>query len=257
MKIAVLIKGVPDTASVIEVAGDGRSVTTSGLKTVINPFDEFALEEAVRIREKCGGEVKALSLGGDELMEPLRLALAGGADNATLIREPSFEITSRGISIVLARFLKTWEPDLVLAGFQAIDLVGVQVPARIAELLGVPHASSVIRTEPLENKLRITRDLEEERWICDLDYPALITVQKGINTPRYPTVPDVLKARKKEITSITLKELGVDEEQLQPGLVVESMTVFDPSRKRKILEGDLLAQVRTLVSAFAEEHYLL
>ena len=256
MKIAVLIKGVPDTASVIEVAGDGCSVITTGLKTVMNPFDEFALEEAVRIREKCGGEVKALSLGGDELMETLRVALAGGADNATLIREPSFDLTPRGISIALARYLKTWEPDLILAGLQAIDLVGVQVPARIAEIIGIPHASSVIKAEPLDNKLRITRDLEEERWICDLEYPALITVQKGINTPRYPTVPDVLKARKKEITNITLEELEVDEKQLQPGLVVESMVVFDPSRKRRILEGDLPAQVRTLVTAFAEEEYL-
>jgi len=256
MKIAVLIKGVPDTASVIEVADDGYSAVTSGLKIVMNPFDEFALEEAVRIREKCGGEVKAISLGGDELMEPLRVALAGGADNATLIRKPPFDITERGISIILAKYLKKLEPDLILAGLQAIDLVGVQVPARIAEILGIPHASSVIKTELLDDKLRISRDLEGERRVCDLDYPALITVQKGINTPRYPTVPEVLKARKKQITDITLEELGVDEKQLQPGLVVESMTVFNPSRKRKILEGDLDAQVRTLVTAFTEEEHL-
>ena len=256
MKIAVLIKGVPDTTSIMEVSEDGRSVMTSELKIVTNPFDEYALEEAVRIREKRGGEVRAISLGGDELSEILRVALAGGADNATLIEGPSFDMSERGISIALAQYLEEWEPDLILAGLQAIDLVGTQVPARIAELMGISHASSVIKTELSDDKLRVTRDLEGERLICDLEYPALITVQKGINTPRYPTVPDVLKARKKEITRITVEEMGLDEEKLKTGLVVESMVVFNPSRKRKVLEGDLTSQIKTLVTAFTEEEHL-
>jgi len=256
MKMAVLVKVVPDTASVIEVAQDGRSVTALGANKVMNPFDEFALEEAVRIREKGGGEVKALSLGGDESLETLRAALAAGADNATLVRDPGIDMTPRGVSIVLASILKTWKPDLVLAGLKGIDDPGFQVPARIAELLGIGHASSVVETVAGEGNIQVTRDLEEERWVCELSYPALITVQKGINTPRYPTVPDVLKARRKEIDVVTLGELNVDQDLVRPGLSVESMTVFSPSRKKKVLEGDLQAQVGTLVSIFKEEGHL-
>jgi len=256
MKMTVLIKAVPDTASVVDVDADGSSAIISGKNTVMNVFDEYALEEAVRIREKCGGEVKALSMGGDESLETLRAALAAGADNATLVRNPLTDMTPRGVSIALAAILKTWKPDLVLAGLKGIDDPGFQVPARIAELLGIGHASSVVETMAGEGSIQVTRDLEEERWVCELSYPALITVQKGINTPRYPTVPDVLKARRKEIDVVTLEELGIDQDLVRPGLSVESMTVFNPSRKKKVLEGDLQAQVGTLVSIFKEDGHL-
>jgi electron transfer flavoprotein beta subunit len=256
MKMAVLVKTVPDTASVIDVAPDGNSVAVSGGTNVMNPFDEFALEEAVRIREKRGGEVKALSVGDDESLEILRAALAAGADSATLVRNPLTGTTPRGISIALASILKSWEPDLVLAGLKGIDDPGSQVPARTAELMGVGHASSVIETDAGESSIKVTRDMEEERWVCEMAYPALITVQKGINIPRYPTVPDVLKARKKEIDVVTLEDLGVDPELVRPRLNVESVSVFCPSRKKMILEGDLNAQVGILVSMFKEEGHL-
>lgn len=253
MNIVVIIKGIHDTSSIVEVGQDGRSVTFSGGSKVINAYDEFAIEEALRIRQKIGGTVKVLSMGDEDSSENLRFALAIGSDTATLLQVPCQGITGRGISIALAAVLKRWEPDLVLAGLKSMDGLGFQVPARIAELMGIGHVSSVVKTEPGRKGIKVVRDLDEGRSVWEMDYPALITVQKGINTPRYPTVMGLLQARKKEIEILTVDKFMLDTDFLRPRVEVESMSVFNPSRKKKILEGDLDSIACALVSIFRGE----
>ncbi len=259
MKIVVLIKRVPDTASVFKIGGDGKSVDLGGLKFVMSPYDEHAVEEGIRIKEKNGAEVVVLSAGPPETKEIIRSALAMGADSGVLITGEGVEgLTSRGVSHALAAALKSMGADLVLAGKQAVDDDASQVPERVAELLGLPHASVITRLELSETTATVDREVEGGYYTYEAPLPALFATQKGINTPRYPTLPNIMKAKKKEITEIQLADLGIDASKLASGYEVLGMALPRQERLMHIIDGETPQdKVRTLVQALREKEKVL
>lgn len=258
MKVAVLVKRVPDTASVFKIAGDGKSVDLAGLKYVMSPYDEHAVEAAVQLKEKQGAEVVLVSAGGAETKEIIRSGLAMGADTGLLVTGPGIEqLTSRGIAHALAAALKTVSADLILAGKQSADDDASQVPERVAELLGLPHVSVITRLEIAGAAAVVDREVEGGHYTYEVPLPALLTAQKGLNTPRYPTLPNIMKAKKKEIREVGLSDLGLSPEAVAPQMTADAMSLPRQQRLGKMLEGDKTQQVEALVKALRDDEKVL
>jgi electron transfer flavoprotein beta subunit len=258
MVIAVLVKQVPDTASTFSIGADQKSVSLASPKFVMSPYDEHAVEEAIKIRDDKGGEAIAVSLGGESVKETIRTALAMGLDRAVLVNEDNAsELGHLGIAQALAAAVKTLNADLVLAGKQAVDDDASQVPERVAEILELPHASIVTKITIGDGKLEAEREVEGGHYNLELPMPALLSIQKGINTPRYPTLPNIMKAKKKEIKDVTLDELGLNRDDLKSGLSIENMALPRQQRLNNMLEGEHADAVKQLVSALKETEKVL
>jgi electron transfer flavoprotein beta subunit len=248
VKVVVLIKRVPDTASELQVAADGKSVATEGLKFVMSPYDEHAVELAMKLKESNGAEVVVLSAGPPEAKEILRAALAMGADSGILVDTgQSGELTGRGVARLLASALAGLGADLVVAGKQAVDDDAAQVPERVAELMGISHTSVITRFELNGTTASIDREVEGGQYTLEVPLPALFTTQKGINTPRYPTLPNIMKAKKKEIREIPAAQFGLAADSLSAQLTTESMTLPRQQRLCRVIEGDSEQRVKELV----------
>ena len=206
MNIAVLIKSVIATDEPIRVVQG--AIDEHAAKRTINPYDEYALEEALRIKEKHGGTVTVLSLGGEATVEALRTALAMGADEAIWIREETGALDEHAVSIILANALQARTYDLLLAGHLSIDNGAGQVAVRVAELLGWPHAGAVTACRVENGAVCVTRDAEgdSERW--ELPRPAVLTAQQGLNEPRYPALAGIMKAKRKPLAELDATALG-------------------------------------------------
>lgn len=258
MKIVVLVKRVPDTASVFKIGADNRSVDLTGLKYVMSPYDEHAVEEAIKLKESQGAEVIIVSLGAAETKETIRSALAMGADSGLLVTGPGTEgLTSKGVARLLAAAIQPLGAQVVFAGKQAVDDDASQVPERVAELLEIPHASIVTRFELSGDRAFVDREIEGGQYTLDVPLPALFTIQKGINTPRYPTLPNIMKAKKKEIREVSPADLGIGAEDVAPGLSVEAMSLPRTNRLGRILEGDTGERVQGLLKALKEDEKVL
>jgi electron transfer flavoprotein beta subunit len=259
MKIAVLIKRVPDTASVFKIGADQKSVDLTGLKFVISPYDEYALEEAIKTRETGKAEeVLVVTMGVEGAQETIRTALAMGADRAVFVKvDAATTFSSRGVAEILAAALQTESPKLVFAGKQAVDDDASQVPERIAELLEMPHASVVSKFDLNGDKATVTREIEGGHYEIEVALPALFTIEKGINSPRYPTLPNIMKAKKKEIKEFSLGDLGLDAAKLTSQLEVQNMALPRQDRLAKILDGDTQERVKKLLGILKEEEKVL
>jgi len=259
MVIAVLVKRVPDTASVFKIAGDNKSVDTANLKFVMSPYDEYAVEEAIQIKEAKGdAEVVLVSAGPDAAKDTIRQGLAMGADRAVLIKEDNLaDIGPRGIAQILAAALKELNADIVFAGKQAVDDDASQVPERVAELLEIPHASVVSKLEVGDGNATATREIEGGTMVVEMTLPSLFSIEKGINTPRYPTLPNIMKAKKKEIKEMSLGDLGLDAGTLKTQVQVEEVSLPRQDRLNKIIEGDTPERVKQLVSFLREDEKVL
>ncbi len=256
MKIAVLVKRVPDTASVFIVREDGKTVELSGLTFVMSPYDEYAVEEAIQLRDKAGGEVVLVSAGPPECKDTLRSGLAMGADSGMHITGVE-GLTARGLAEVLAAGLKRLSPDIVFAGKQAVDSDGSQVPERVAELMGIPHASCIVKFGLESGGANVEREVEGGCYRLRVELPALFTTQKGINTPRYPTLPNIMKAKRKPIEEVPASDLAVDAVVLAPGMIVEGLFLPRQDRLCKVLQGEIADQVQSLVRALREDDKVL
>lgn len=259
MKIAVLIKRVPDTASVFKVGADNKSVDTAGLKFIMSPYDEHAMEEAIATKEAGkADEVIAVTIGAEGTQETIRTALAMGADRAIFVKEEAVgTFSSRGISEALAAALKAEDVGMVFAGKQAVDDDASQVPERVAEILDIPHASVVTRFEMGDGSVTVDREIEGGHYTLEIPTPALFTFEKGVNTPRYPTLPNIMKAKKKEIKEVSLGDLGLDAGALASTLTIENMALPRQDRLNKILDGDTAERVSQLLSVLREEEKVL
>jgi electron transfer flavoprotein beta subunit len=202
MKVIVCVKRVPDSESRIAKAKDGLAVDTQGVKFVLNPYDEYAVEEALKLKEAAGdGSVTIMTLGGEESKETLRTALAMGADQAVLLKgRPS--VDGLGTAEKLAEAIKGREFDLVLFGKQAIDDDNLQVPAMVAELLGLPCATVVTELQVDGGAVTATREIEGGHEIVEFELPGLIAAQKGLNEPRYPSLKGIMQAKKKPLEEV-------------------------------------------------------
>jgi electron transfer flavoprotein beta subunit len=211
MNIAVLIKSVIATDEPILVRNG--VIEDKDVKKIINPYDEYGLEEALRLKEANGGNVTVISAGSERSMDALRTALAMGADEAVWISCTQEEIETldeHACSALLAKAIQLNDYDLVFAGHLSVDNGAGQVAIRVAEQLGWPHAGAVIacKTEST-NKLQITRDAEGDSESWELQLPALLTAQQGLNEPRYPALAGIMKAKRKPLTEFTPAGLGI------------------------------------------------
>jgi electron transfer flavoprotein beta subunit len=254
MKIVVCVKYVPDTAIKIKIASDGKTVNLSDASYVVNHYDEYAVEEALRIKEKSGAEVIVLGAGSEKAGTGLRTCLAMGADSAILVQDEALEnADSYTIGAVLARICRELGPDLILCGRSAIGVDNGQVPSVVAELLGMPQVSVIVKLEILAGKFRAEREIEGAREIVEGSLPAAFTAQKDLNTPRYASLKGIMAAKKKTISVRTLDSLGMASEDLQPKLSIEEV-ILPPARPPgKILSGDVSESVPELVRLLHEE----
>jgi electron transfer flavoprotein beta subunit len=211
MEIVVLVKQVPDTESLIEISGDGVSIKKQDIKWVMNPYDEIAVEEALQIREAQGGTVTVVSLGWQKAVETIRTALAMGADKGIHINDPAAEGSDAlATAKILAAALKEIPFDLIIAGHRAVDEDNYQVAAAVAEFLNIPQVSMVINAELLDGKIKCQRTIEGGTVFVEAPLPALFTTQRGLNEPRYASLPGIMKAKKKPVDVKTIADLGVD-----------------------------------------------
>ena len=211
MEIIVLVKQVPDTESLIEIAGDGVSIKTQDIKWVMNPYDEIAVEEALQIRDAQGGAVTIISMGGQKAVETIRTALAMGADKGVHINDPAAEGSDAlATAKILAAAVKENPYDLIIAGHRAVDEDNYQVAAGVAELLGIPQISMVVKAELLDGKIKCVRTIEGGTVSMEASLPALFTTQRGLNEPRYASLPGIMKAKKKPVDVKTIADLGLD-----------------------------------------------
>jgi electron transfer flavoprotein beta subunit len=209
MKILVAVKRVVDPYVKIRVNPDNTGVETKNIKMAMNPFDEIAVEEALRLREKnWAKEVVALTVGTDSSQETLRHALALGADRAILVRTQEF-LESLNIAKVLKKIVDKEQPDLLLMGKQAIDDDNNQTPQMLAQLLGWGQATYASKIEPLEGYLEVTREIDSGLETLRVKLPAVVSTDLRLNDPRYANLPGIMKAKKKELDIIELATLGL------------------------------------------------
>lgn len=251
MNILVLMKQTFDTEETITI-NDGV-VSEEGVKFIINPYDEYAIEEAVSLKEEHGGEVTVLSIGPDRTQEALRTALAMGADNAILIDDERAFGDELTISKVLTKLIQDREYDLILAGYMAVDDGSAQVGPRVAENLGIPHVSTIVKLTVEGNKAVVERDVEGSIEIVEVELPALFTAQQGLNEPRYPSLPAIMKAKRKKIEQLTLDDLGLGEAEIKAK--TELVDQFLPPKKQagRILSGTIEEQAKELVQLLKNE----
>jgi electron transfer flavoprotein beta subunit len=229
MNILVCVSRVPDTATRIIVGGDGKSIDKNGVKYIVNPYDEFALEEGLRLREKNGGTVTAITVGTDAATDVLRTALAMGVDKAVLVKgdEPA---DSYYVAHNIAKVAKEINPDIIILGRQSIDFDSFQLPSMLAEMLGMPSVSVVSALKIENGSVQAERDVEggKETVVCSL--PCIISAQKGLNEPRYPKLPDIMKAKSKPIDTR-------DAEKTEPKTTIVGMEIPSKARAGKVLEA--------------------
>ena len=213
MNIIACIKQVPDTEAQIKIAPDSKSIVKDDVKWVMNPYDEFGVEEALRVKEKFGGQVTVIGLGPKRVTESLRTALAMGADKGILISDPAAEGSDAiGVARVLAEVIKKLPYDLIFAGQRGVDEDMGLVGASLAEFLGIPHLPVIVKVEVAQDgkSVKVHRPIEGQTLIIESPLPALITAQKGLNEPRYASLPGIMKAKKKPLEEKTLASLGLN-----------------------------------------------
>lgn len=211
MNIAVLVKHVPDTESSVQIADDGKFISTESIKWVMNPYDELAVEEALQIKEDHGGTVTVFSMGNRQSEKTLRTALAMGADKAVIVDDSTAQGSDAlAIAKTLSAAVKKESFDLIIAGQRAVDEDNYQVGAAVAEYLNLPQISLVTKVEISDGKIKSHRTVDGAVEIVEASLPALITTQRGLNEPRYATLPGIMKAKKKPLETMTLAETGVD-----------------------------------------------
>jgi len=247
VKILVPVKRVPDPETVIKLAPDGTSIVTDNVKWVINPFDEIAIEEALRIKEKFAGtEVVLLAIGQKAAQEQLRTGLAMGADRAILVLadRPLEPLT---VARVIHKLAGTEKPDLILLGKQAIDDDSNCVGQMLAELLGWPQATfaSKVEIEPDQKSARVTREVDGGLETVAIPLPAVVTADLRLNEPRYASLPGIMKARKKELKEIPLADVGAD--------VTPRTKVVKLETPPKRTGGRKVASVQELVKVLHDE----
>ncbi len=263
MKLVVCVKQVPATESKLLLRADSTDIERAGLSFVVNPYDEFAVEAALQIKEQRGaGEVTVVSLRPHDAQKPeeaLRTCLAMGADKAVLLSDPAFEGgDSFTTALVLAKALARLSFDLVLCGKQAVDDDAAAVGIQLAELLGIPHVGVVNRLELAGDgrSLVAHRQIEGGVEVVEMPVPALLTCQKGLNEPRYPSLPGIMKAKQKPLETWTRDTLGLAADAVgAAGAKVQlvRLELPPPRPAGRMIEGDASTAVTELVRALREE----
>jgi electron transfer flavoprotein beta subunit len=258
MKIAVCAKQVPDTETKIKISGDAKQIDAAGIKWVMNPYDENAVEEALKVRDANPGSSVFIFTAGPKARaaEVLRTALAMGADEGVLV-DCADTADNSIVAEALAAALKKEGPfDLVLTGRLAIDDNSSAVPQMVAEHLQSPHATAVSKMTVAGGQATIEREVEGgTREVYELTLPALVGANKGLNTPRYASLPGIMKAKKKVLKEYDLAALGVDAQKIKVRLSGFQLPPEKPAVK--MLAGDAAAQAKELTKLLRQEAKVL
>ena len=264
MNIAVCIKQVPATESKIRPSADGKDIERTGLSYVVNPYDEFGLEEGLKIKEQCGeGRVSVITIGSDKAQEALRTCLAVGADEAIHIKDKALDGgDSYSVALVLAEALGKGNYDIIFFGKQAIDDDSGAVGIQVAEMMALPHVAVINKLEVnIEEKRALAhRQIEGAIEAIETSLPAIFTCQKELNEPRYASLPGIMKAKKKPLTVWTLSDLDLDSEVVGSRgakTVIEKIASPPVRVAGTIIEGDPPTAVKELVRLFREEAKVL
>jgi electron transfer flavoprotein beta subunit len=239
MKILVCLKQVPARDAVLRLNAASTWIQETDLGFEINEPDIYALEEALRLKEKYGGAVVVCSLGPARSQQAIKEALAKGADRALHLDDPAFEgLDAFGTARAMARAIQKENPDLVLTGLQSDDDGYAQTGVILAELLGLAHSTIIMEIQSDGKTLKVKRELEGGwfQWI-ELPLPALLTIQSGINKPRYATLKGIMAAKTKPIQKLTLADLGMSREDLAPRQKLSKIYVPVKSAQTQFLEG--------------------
>lgn len=262
MDVVVLVKQVPDTEALVQIAGDGVSIKTDNIKWVMNPYDELAVEEALRIRETHGGTVTLLTLGTDKAVETIRTALAMGADKGVLVNDPPAEGSDAlATARILTAAMKSIPYDLIISGQRGVDDDNYQVGAAVAEYLGIPQISLVVKEEISDGKIRCDCSIEGGTVSVEAALPALFTTQRGLNEPRYASLPGIMKAKKKPLDVKTLVDIGIDPSTVgEKGRKVKIRALNPPPQRKAIrmIDGESPEeQAESLVKVLHDEAKVL
>ena len=246
MKIIVAIKQVPERDAQVRIDGSAKWIEESDVQYAMNESDAYALEEALQLKEKHGGEVIALCAGPARASQTIREALAKGADRAIHIEDEHLQsLDALGTARLLAKAVEAEKPDLILTGLQSDDLGYGQTGVVLAELLGLPHGTLIMAVEKLDNTIKVKRELENG-WFqnVELPLPAVLTIQSGINKLRYATLMGIKKAKTKEIKSVKVGDLGVSAATVAK---IERIYLPQRSKQTQMLEGSVKEQAAKLV----------
>lgn len=249
MNIFVLVKQVPDTETRIKTKETG--IDEGGIKWIVSPFDEHALEEALRQKEKTGATVTAVSLGPERCVEALRTAYALGVDRAVLIKDDSYNVFDVAYAAnALASYLKGASADVILCGHIAIDSQSSMTPAMIAEHLGCANINNAIELSVDGGNVKVKREVEGGTGVMSSPTPVVVTASKGLNDPRYPSLKGIMASKKKQVETVEVGSLGVSAPKVQ----VASMEPPPPRPPGRIVEGDSPeSKAAQLVKALREE----
>ncbi len=245
MNIVVCVKHVPDTETVIKITGDGKGIEQAGIKWVLNPYDEFAVEAALQLKEKSGGDVTVIALGPDGASATLRTALAMGADKAILVKGDAGFSTGLGVAKALAEVIKPLGADVVFFGSRSVDDDNAQVGPMVATLLDLPCATTVTKLEIDGGTATFERPIEGGVESGTTPLPAVFTCHKGLNEPRYASLKGIMAAKKKPIDEVAAPAIA-------PELELVSLA-FPPERPPGKVVGEGVAAVAELVRLLREE----
>jgi len=255
MRIVVCLEQVPDTETRIRIAPEGDRIAEQDVSWIVSPYDEFAIEEALRIKEQKGGDVVLVSLGPDRVQSALRTGLAMGADSAVHVKDSAFDAgdslaTARG----LAAAIRTLAPfDLVLTGQQGVGGDHSQIPGLLAELLDLPQVTVVVKVEVQDGRATVEREIEGARETWESSLPAVISAQKGLNEPRYASLKGIMAAKKKPLAVKDASALGLDPGALAPKTRVLALELPAARPPVRMIEGDPDTQARELIRLLHEE----
>lgn len=253
MNIVVCLKQTFDTEAKIVLDSSGK-IDANGVNLVMNPYDEFAVEEALKLKEKFGGEVTLVSMGSERAQESLRTALAMGCDQAVLVCDPSIESPDEWVTAeILSNAISQIPYDIILAGRIAVDDGSSQVAIRLADALNIPSVSSILKLEVEGNKASVTREIDGGTELIEVDLPVVLTAQKGLNIPRYPSMMGIMKAKKKEIKILTLADLEVSAADIPRKMTVIKYSLPSPRKGGVKVSGEAADACKELARLLREE----
>ena len=256
MNIIVCVKQVPAKDAPLAISADGTWIRESDIGFEMNEPDSYALEEALRLKEKHGGEVVALSMGPERVKQTIKEALAKGADRGIHVSDDKFfALDPLGSARSLAAALKDQKFDLILTGLQSDDHGFGQTGVLLAELLGLPHATIIMQIDVTDGRMKLKRELEAGwfQWV-ELPLPAVLSIQSGINKVRYATLKGIMAAKKKEIASVPRESLGVNSAPTQK---VEKIYVPQKTKKTEFISGSAKEAAGKLIEKLKHEARVL
>ncbi|MGK5087947.1 electron transfer flavoprotein subunit beta/FixA family protein [Bdellovibrionota bacterium FG-2] len=253
MNIYVCLKQTPDTETKIKLTADSSGIDTAGIKWIVSPYDELAIEEALRLKEKNpGSTVTAVSAGPARVVEAIRTALAMGADTGIHIEIPEMADSNLTAKALAGALKKEAKVDILFTGKEAIDDGAAQVSQLVAEYMGFPYVTSLVGAEYSATAVKAKREIEGGAFeMIEIQLPALFAAQKGLNEPRYASLPNIMKAKKKAVKALKLADVGCSDADQK--LRFKNFQLPPPKQAGKKIAGDAATQAKELVRMLHEE----